>query len=428
MDHNKTTKETELTAARKSSQQARKDFCRRFIVQDNLSDARSVIRKDPALIDSPDASGENMLNCSIRKGDTLLTHGLIKLGANVNAVNGNNHTPLQTAVNAGNAKLVEILRENKAVIRVTDDRQNFKKFRLVTASSSESSISCADSDNQLLAASPLTPRDGKREAVVLQEANQSPDIKLGGKSTPVPKLSLRSINPNNRLEESNKTYADSSQPSLGFRALATSRSLHNLPENPLPFGKSQSFAVEPEKKFPIKHYLKGVINNIEEPHREQYSNTHEEYGVAISRLRERLMIEKPLASRHPSNESSTASLTSFDSTVTGDDHSTLPLLSSIDSSVSDKTPSLFCRLKNTENLIRLEDHQGDDAKPDSPNQPPVNHLELPLAFAADKLAASVASSTNAAETGCEISSPAVELQVCCCPSFFSHRSSKLKPS
>lgn len=84
---------------------------------------KSLLQSDPKLIDARDADGSTALHCATWKGHVEAVEFLVKAGADVNAVNQNEHygtTPLHAAAHANQAKIAKLLLENGANPKTKD--------------------------------------------------------------------------------------------------------------------------------------------------------------------------------------------------------------------------------------------------------------------------------------------------------------------
>ena len=83
----------------------------------------SLLKSDPSLINACDTDGSTPLHCATWKGHANVVELLLKAGANVNAVNQNEHwgtTPLHAAAHANEAKIAQVLLDHGANVKAKD--------------------------------------------------------------------------------------------------------------------------------------------------------------------------------------------------------------------------------------------------------------------------------------------------------------------
>ena len=89
----------------------------------DVATIKTLLKSDPSLIDARDTDGSTPLHCATWKGHEKVAELLLKAGANVNAVNENEHwgtTPLHAAAHANQAKIAQLLLDHGANVKAED--------------------------------------------------------------------------------------------------------------------------------------------------------------------------------------------------------------------------------------------------------------------------------------------------------------------
>ena len=89
----------------------------------DVATIKSLLNSDPSLIEARDKDGSTPLHCATWKGQEKAAALLVKEGANVNAVNQNEHwgtTPLHAAAHANQAKIAQLLLDHGADVKAKD--------------------------------------------------------------------------------------------------------------------------------------------------------------------------------------------------------------------------------------------------------------------------------------------------------------------
>ena len=89
----------------------------------DIATIKSLLKSDPSLIDARDTDGSTPLHCATWKGQEKVAELLLQEGANVNAVNQNEHwgtTPLHAAAHANQAKIAQLLLDHGANVKAKD--------------------------------------------------------------------------------------------------------------------------------------------------------------------------------------------------------------------------------------------------------------------------------------------------------------------
>jgi ankyrin repeat protein len=89
----------------------------------NVAALKSLLAGDPSLLDARDSDGSTPLHCATWKGQEQIVAALLEAGADVNAVNQNEHwgtTPLHAAAHANQAAIAKLLLDHGADTRAKD--------------------------------------------------------------------------------------------------------------------------------------------------------------------------------------------------------------------------------------------------------------------------------------------------------------------
>jgi ankyrin repeat protein len=89
----------------------------------DTSAVKSLLLTDPSLVDARDTDGSTPLHCATWKGHQNVVAVLIEAGANVNAVNQNEHwgtTPLHAAAHANQVAIARMLLDHGANTKAKD--------------------------------------------------------------------------------------------------------------------------------------------------------------------------------------------------------------------------------------------------------------------------------------------------------------------
>jgi ankyrin repeat protein len=89
----------------------------------DASAVKSLLLTDPSLVDARDTDGSTPLHCATWKGHQNVVAVLIEAGANVNAVNQNEHwgtTPLHAAAHANQVAIARMLLDHGANTKAKD--------------------------------------------------------------------------------------------------------------------------------------------------------------------------------------------------------------------------------------------------------------------------------------------------------------------
>lgn len=84
---------------------------------------KSLLAQDALLVNALDSDGSTPLHCATWKGHLIIVEALLEAGANVNAVNQNEHwgtTPLHAAAHANQAAIAKMLLDHGADAKATD--------------------------------------------------------------------------------------------------------------------------------------------------------------------------------------------------------------------------------------------------------------------------------------------------------------------
>jgi ankyrin repeat protein len=84
---------------------------------------QALLKEDPTLVDARDSDGSTPLHCATWKGQQNVVAVLLEAGANVNAVNQNEHwgtTPLHAAAHANQTAIAKMLLEGGADPKAKD--------------------------------------------------------------------------------------------------------------------------------------------------------------------------------------------------------------------------------------------------------------------------------------------------------------------
>ena len=91
--------------------------------QGDAASVKSLLSNDPTLIKVRDTDGSTPLHCATWKGHVEVVALLLKSGADVNAVNENEHwgtTPLHAAAHANQAAIAKLLIDHGANVKAKD--------------------------------------------------------------------------------------------------------------------------------------------------------------------------------------------------------------------------------------------------------------------------------------------------------------------
>ena len=89
----------------------------------DVESLKALLHDDPSLISVRDTDGSTPLHCATWKGHLDVVALLLKSGADVNAVNENEHwgtTPLHAAAHANQAAIARLLLEHGANLKAKD--------------------------------------------------------------------------------------------------------------------------------------------------------------------------------------------------------------------------------------------------------------------------------------------------------------------
>ena len=89
----------------------------------DVASVRALLQGDPSLISARDTDGSTPLHCATWKGHLDMVTLLLKAGADVNAVNENEHwgtTPLHAAAHANQAAIARLLLDHGANVKAKD--------------------------------------------------------------------------------------------------------------------------------------------------------------------------------------------------------------------------------------------------------------------------------------------------------------------
>jgi ankyrin repeat protein len=89
----------------------------------DVTTMKALLKADPALIHARDTDGSTPLHCATWKGHQKVVELLLNEGANVDAVNQNEHwgtTPLHAAAHANQAKIAQLLLDHGANVKAKD--------------------------------------------------------------------------------------------------------------------------------------------------------------------------------------------------------------------------------------------------------------------------------------------------------------------
>ena len=91
--------------------------------QGDVASVKSLLANDPGLLKVRDTDGSTPLHCATWKGHAEVVALLLKSGADVNAVNENEHwgtTPLHAAAHANQAAIAKLLLDHGANVKAKD--------------------------------------------------------------------------------------------------------------------------------------------------------------------------------------------------------------------------------------------------------------------------------------------------------------------
>ena len=89
----------------------------------DVASVQQLLSNDPSLIKARDTDGSTPLHCATWKGHLEVVALLLKSGADVNAINENEHwgtTPLHAAAHANQAAIANLLLEHGANVKAKD--------------------------------------------------------------------------------------------------------------------------------------------------------------------------------------------------------------------------------------------------------------------------------------------------------------------
>ena len=92
---------------------------------------KTLLANDPALVKARDTDGSTPLHCATWKGHVDVVALLLKSGADVNAVNENEHwgtTPLHAAAHANQAAIAKLLLDYGANVKAKDNEGRTPMF------------------------------------------------------------------------------------------------------------------------------------------------------------------------------------------------------------------------------------------------------------------------------------------------------------
>jgi ankyrin repeat protein len=99
----------------------------------DTSTLKTLLATDRKLIGARDSDGSTPLHCAAWKGHVFVVQLLLAAGADVNAINQNEHwgtTPLHAAAHANQAKIAELLLANGANRKPSTAREGTPCFTL----------------------------------------------------------------------------------------------------------------------------------------------------------------------------------------------------------------------------------------------------------------------------------------------------------
>ena len=89
----------------------------------DVASVKSLLANDATLIKARDTDGSTPLHCATWKGHVEMVAFLLKSGADVNAINENEHwgtTPLHAAAHANQAAIAKLLLDHGANVKAKD--------------------------------------------------------------------------------------------------------------------------------------------------------------------------------------------------------------------------------------------------------------------------------------------------------------------
>ena len=89
----------------------------------DLERVKALVEADASLIHVRDSDGSTALHCAVWKGHKAVAEFLVKIGADVNAHNSNEHwgsTPLHAAAHANQAIIAQMLIDHGADVNAKD--------------------------------------------------------------------------------------------------------------------------------------------------------------------------------------------------------------------------------------------------------------------------------------------------------------------
>jgi cyclase len=104
----------------------------RAINQGDLEQVKTLLEKNPELLNIKDNNGNTLLHHAVDKGHKEIIELLIAKGADINAKNGMGYTPLDWVMDGGNSEIVELLKSKGAQITPVSDPKVYPLSKTVS--------------------------------------------------------------------------------------------------------------------------------------------------------------------------------------------------------------------------------------------------------------------------------------------------------
>jgi glyoxylase-like metal-dependent hydrolase (beta-lactamase superfamily II) len=104
----------------------------RAINQGDLEQVKTLLEKNPELLNIKDNNGSTLLHHAVNKGHKEIVELLIAKRADINAKNGMGYTPLDWIIDGGNSEIVELLKSKGAQITPVSDAKVYPLSKTVS--------------------------------------------------------------------------------------------------------------------------------------------------------------------------------------------------------------------------------------------------------------------------------------------------------